>query len=299
MLYFKFKAIVNKFKEKFERYMRLKGYDFRLEQQRSIHLTTENLLESRYYIQTGFQNKAIIQMDLPVNLARSLSGRNYYSLDKHHAVLALQYALKSATDRKGIESALYNYFVEFTIPQHKTIASLSDLYGISLPQLNHYPPWVLASPWYSSASDNISEQFETLNLSTYVENSKRGFGIDAKNGGSQFVFTASERARLETKLISQLYHSISKKGFNRAENSKDPIGAKVLIDGNRFAWIINAGIHRVCVLKALGHNEIPVVVRGVIYKEDVKYWPGVRSGLFTKEQATEIFDTILNGNKTD
>lgn len=64
--------------------------------------------------------------------------------------------------------------------------------------------------------------------------------------------------------------------------------------------LLNGGQHRAASLSALGHETIPVRLTSpssasIIRRDDVDFWPYVRTGLFSRETALEVFDRIFSG----
>lgn len=57
-------------------------------------------------------------------------------------------------------------------------------------------------------------------------------------------------------------------------------------------------MHRLAILLALEYNTIPIYIKinknRIIKREDYKNWHHFKSGLYTEEQALEIFDKIFN-----
>jgi hypothetical protein len=66
-------------------------------------------------------------------------------------------------------------------------------------------------------------------------------------------------------------------------------------------WVANmyAGAHRLAAVAALQLDPVTVAIHGrpkLVRREDAPSWPGVRSGLFTEEQAVGVFDRIFAGD---
>lgn len=287
----KVKVMINALKYKLMGFCNKHGYEFRIEKKSIERLDIQDILESDYYAFRAFQQKAEILVELPISKARTLSGNNFFSLKKHHSVLALAHVIENNSN--NVENELFKYYQNVSIPINKEIKNLSDMFGVELSKLKDLPPWLIVYPWGDDKLENMSDFIKRVNISTYVENMKRGIGVSASDGGSQYIFTSENRAKLEAKLISSLYHSFNKKGFDEQENLKDPIGAILYVDNDKYAWMISGGIHRSCVLYAMNQEKITVRLKGIIYKKDLNYWPNMKSGLFTEEEASKIFDRII------
>jgi hypothetical protein len=107
-----------------------------------------------------------------------------------------------------------------------------------------------------------------------------------------------EKGELEFRTLVQLTESIRKKGYLRSDGPDGDILGTPLIDpvkGVRF--LVWTGKHRIAVLAALGFEYVPLRISFVRAPRltEAAYWPHVRNGLFTREQATTLFDRIFEG----
>lgn len=76
------------------------------------------------------------------------------------------------------------------------------------------------------------------------------------------------------------------------------IGVEILADRSRWVAQVQSGLHRVAIVSALGIDPVPVAISVrpmLVRREDCLSWPGVRSGLFTPDEATMVFDRIMDG----
>lgn len=288
------KLKINDFKNLLFEFLNKKGFSFKFEKKNIVFIPIESIIKSRYYIENAFFNNKEVHVNLSLDKAKTLSGKNF-NIKEHHSVNALNKYLHSDKSL-SIVQFLYEYYCNKIILRNIELKSLNDVFELNSEKLNSIPSWVVLYPWSNSNINDIPKLIQAFDYSTFVENRRRGVAVNGSNGGSQFVFTSKERAKLESKLISNLFTSFSTKGFDVEKNSKDPIGAILLVDGSNYSWMISAGIHRSCVLTALGHDDVTVKLKGIIYREDYKYWPNVENKLFTPEEALNIFDKIISNS---
>lgn len=286
------KLMLNDFKNFIFEFLNKKGISFKFEKKNVVFIPIDNIINSRFYVENAFFNNKEVHVNLPLNKARSLSGKKF-NIKNHHSVEAINKFLHSDKSL-NIFQFLYEYYCNKIILKNIELNSLNDVFELNSEKLASIPSWVVLYPWSNYNTNDLSILIKAFDYSTFVENRRRGIAVNGSNGGSQFVFTSKQRARLESKLISNLFISFTTKGFDVEKNSKDPIGAILLVDGNNYSWMISAGIHRTCVLNALGYDNVTVKLKGIIYREDCEYWPNVQNKLFNPEEALNIFDKIIS-----
>ena len=254
----------------------------------------EDLLQGRSYLYRT--NIEPLYTSLPLAKAR-INGKTLVDGDNSHInMIALRKAL-SYDDRKTQYQILEETLIEYADAESKKDLNLNRSLGLSDEEsknLANVPSWAKIHPWHYTK--NIQEQIAITNFSTFVENSKRrGPKLNAIQGGAQYPLVSKERAIFEAKLLFRLYLSIESKGYVESRNAKyDPVGAIVAIDSDsNWSWAVSAGIHRCCVLSLANVSSINVMVKKVIHREDVEFWPNVRNGLYTKEAALKVFDHMF------
>ena len=74
--------------------------------------------------------------------------------------------------------------------------------------------------------------------------------------------------------------------------------AQILCHADDFVALVTKGHHRVAALSALGHANAPFwPLPEMVRREEATDWPGVRSGIFTLEQALAVFDRMFAGKQ--
>ncbi|WP_143962366.1 ParB N-terminal domain-containing protein [Litoribacter populi] len=91
-----------------------------------------------------------------------------------------------------------------------------------------------------------------------------------------------------------LYDSIKENGFEPEKMGGHITGKLYVRDGSDYRVAVSGGKHRMTVLQALGFTNVPIQLSTIVVKrEDVKYWPNVRNGNYTEEEALAYFDRIF------
>lgn len=154
-----------------------------------------------------------------------------------------------------------------------------------VPQLDTIPAWVSYYPWESQSP---KEKFK----STHDWSHKYETGLTRKHFGEN----PSEEEKFEYDCIRlyDLYKSIQTNGYINDHPLSTPIASQLLInDDLDYRWVITGGFHRCAVCQALGYSEIESRVQNLIYRSDAEKWPGVKSKLFSKKTALNVFDSIF------
>jgi hypothetical protein len=234
--------------------------------------------------------------ELPLDLARVSYQPLRYDKYGHVNLFALRQALQVPHEKREetVAEILADYS-RFNASRNLTAADMLGVDRDEIPNIQDLPPWAVVMPW--SDTEDPEARKETINFSTYVENKKRGGPpLNAENGGAQNPLVSEARARFEARLLVHLLSSIEKKGYRPSPNYFDAIGSVLFIKNEReWCWGVSGGIHRCCVLHALGHKTVKSRIKGAVYRQDVQSWPNVVRGFYSKETALKIFDRLLEG----
>lgn len=100
---------------------------------------------------------------------------------------------------------------------------------------------------------------------------------------------------LEVWRLRRLVTSIARDGYRPPPD--DTIRGVLLLVGREIRYIIWGGFHRVAVLSALGHDEIPVRLAGghqwLMSLDQLHTWPLVREGVFSAELADLLVERLF------
>lgn len=132
------------------------------------------------------------------------------------------------------------------------------------------------------------------------ENSSRGRTLGGEHGLIWLGPVSREKGELEFNNLIALTGSIKGRGYKRSGDADGDITAFVLVRDADFRYQIAIGNHRAAVLSALGFNALTLRIENrsitrFIYRQEAAYWPNVKSGLFTEQQALTVFDTVFDG----
>ncbi len=104
-----------------------------------------------------------------------------------------------------------------------------------------------------------------------------------------------EVVELEVWRLKRLVASVRKHGFRPPPN--DGVRGQLLHAQGRTLFLIRSGFHRVAVLSALGHEEVPVRfaagMQRLVTLDQLPTWPLVRQGLFTPREAELIVERLF------
>jgi hypothetical protein len=193
-------------------------------------------------------------------------------------VVALLDAVASGRDSFH-DNPLSSYYRRVQPATAAHVIGLGDGSGLA-----KFPPWGTVLPWQRLTP---AEQRDRCLALEETESCTHGPVSDRKG--------AEEIARLLS-----AYRSIERHGFTRELGE---VTGSLLLAEDDWACHIVDGLHRVAAMQALGHVHVPVriVTRGElapVRRSDVDAWPHVRSGLFSRTEALDVFDRIVRGNES-
>lgn len=100
---------------------------------------------------------------------------------------------------------------------------------------------------------------------------------------------------LEVWRLKRLVRSIGEHGYQPTGN--DTIRGVLLMLGDELRFVIAAGFHRVAVLAALGHDEVPVELASgqqrLMSLDQLRTWPLVREGVFSADLADLLVERLF------
>lgn len=209
--------------------------------------------------------------------------------DNHPFKKAILEAVNSKNEYQAIKDSLDDFY------KNNKPESPAEVLGLNekeLPNLSDKPAWVAIHPWEDRTIDEVEEKRPDL---TQRENKRKGKDIDIDEGWHLFGPVSKDKLEIEAKRVYELFKKIEKEGYS-AYNNNNNIIATILIDqeNDKMKWVVYDGQHRTSILSALDYEKVPVLVKKIVSRNDVEFWPGVVSGDFTKESALKIFDRVIN-----
>ncbi|MDX5376934.1 MAG: hypothetical protein LPK08_05350 [Halomonas sp.] len=191
--------------------------------------------------------------------------------------------------------------------QHWQPSTLAASLGVSSdtahPWLRRVPPLSDFMPW--------SDVRQLQLLRTLAELSPQGEGAESSLVSETAVRQVGPKPdwfgeRRLNQLVA-LHRAILQEGYRyqasqRLEYFHQHIVLDTLARGDEVRFLVANGQHRASVLSVLGYASVPALVhvshrRGpsLVRREDCFSWPSVRQGIFTANQALEIFDRVFEG----
>lgn len=162
------------------------------------------------------------------------------------------------------------------------------------PALRAAPPIGAVMPWESWQPDVIASVRAGL---IEEDNRNQGIRLPHTHGWHLCGPVSIEKGRVEFMRFTRIYDSIRRHGYRRRAWDPDgEIGGIILSRGGVSRFLVRPGVHRFTALASLSIDYIPMRLHPIVVRRDDNFsWPNVRKGLFSPQQATDIFDRIFEG----
>lgn len=170
-------------------------------------------------------------------------------------------------------------------------------------ELSRIPAYasVSISPW---GSVEPSEAASRRAMLSRLENRHHGANLTVDEGSLISGSLSIAKGKLEYDRVIRIVDSIGEGDYLRSDEPDGDIKGLILLRGNGWAVHVIQGQHRAAALAALGRTRAPVRLCdtwwqkiNAVRRAEVDSWPNVGNGLFTREQALEIFDRIFEGKQ--
>jgi hypothetical protein len=209
----------------------------------------------------------------------------------HPYIKAIKYAIQKKDYKAAIKESLYNYYASV---QPKNSAQWLGLEKGEAPKLDIEEPWVSLLPWESASMVQKKDGRKECALH---DNNEHGIKLDIKQGWRNFGPVSEAILNIEVERLYKLIISIQKNGILRDNKEGGDIGAVVLVKEDfDYRWLVEwGGQHRAATLSAMGYDNIDIRVWQVVERSDVELWSNVQSGIYSKEMALKVFDSIYSG----
>jgi hypothetical protein len=235
---------------------------------------------------------------LSVDISQCISPRDMQCFSReigwHRFVSSTEYILEVLSKRESEfvyeDSPLYKYYQKV---QPKLFGDLwamagrsEDIGVLSRMPLDRYVNWF---PWFG--------------LTDSPENMKIGVSLQPEIpewDSHAFGPLARETGLEEIKRISKLLVKISNDGYSPEVNLDGFIRGYVLRKGAESRFAVTAGQHRLAILSVLEYENFTVKFQPgferVVDVGEVELWPLVKNGVYTKQQAINIFNGVFEAN---
>jgi hypothetical protein len=240
-------------------------------------------------------------VDVPVSVCR---GFQYIGMplaaDGPHPFVRTMIEYQKGDCTTYVGSALERYHTSF-IP-----ASACEALGLSQSTVSEkllaLRPLQAVLPWWPSEGATAFGSIETARNQI----ARRDYTLAGHSGAEQpGVYQhgpfSAEQGQIEFNRLIKVYEAIRADGFRRDDSFDGDIrGVALVMSDGSYRIMLHCGQHRASALAALGHHTLPVRLTSpssasIIRRDDVEFWPYVRTGLFSREAALEVFDRIFAG----
>lgn len=197
-------------------------------------------------------------------------------------VLAAKILIEDQNDSAAVKKIFMKYVTSIDVHNSNEYLGLTREYKV-------YPDNVDSSYW-SYPWSNISPNEMHVRRRNVLLNENRKFGLETDE--NLIKENCSERKiEIEYERIRQVLLSIITNGYDYKKYGC--INCMLLIHGDDYRWITLGGNHRVAVLAALEKEYAEIKINYIVRREDAKYWPNVKSGLYNKKTALKLFDNFF------
>ncbi|MBJ6137697.1 hypothetical protein [Marinobacter litoralis] len=231
-----------------------------------------------------------VLVDVPISKGRGLRTLPLDITSTHPFVLASKAGLSAQNSEQSIHHALKHYY---TYVQPKTAAEWLGLAEHHHSRLHNEVPCGISMPWDTRTP---TEWREARELFAQSESKAAGRNLSIENGWHFWGPVDEQKLLVEARRIHRLMASLEANGHHRHNGHDGDIrGIMLRVSNDEWCWQVAGGEHRAAALSALGFKTVPVRIIQVVDRKDVDIWPGVISGVFSREAALSVFDRILEG----
>jgi len=228
--------------------------------------------------------------------ARRVDGRCFQFMKLNEEFNPFVRALKDSVhlkknDRKDfIHKAFESYYTSY---QPESAIERFELNREEAPDLENEPAWATPMPW---SANSIKAEKKSVKRWLKEDHQNQGQNLEITHGHTYYGPVSSQKLRLETKRFLKVFESIELSGYNRSNTSDGDIVATIFVSNNgEWRWTVRQGHHRANTLAALDYEQIPVCVKKIVYESEVRFWPNVRSGLYSRRGAEKMFQMYFEG----
>jgi hypothetical protein len=157
--------------------------------------------------------------------------------------------------------------------------------------LHSLPPYAPPLPWQAEAPDQWVAQVEAIIHRQNRENGLPDLTIEA--GFNHHGPVSREKGALEYQRLARVFESLRSSGYDRRQGD---IKVTVLRRKSALRYLVMSGHHRAAAAAVLKYERIPCVFGrpGLVCVDEVQYWPLVRSGVWSIEDARTYVDHLFD-----
>lgn len=179
---------------------------------------------------------------------------------------------------------------------HQPTNAAEAILGFDQPsdRFQQLPPHLYRlTPWRSESVETIDREVKAWTLHDARSCGHPNLSLEIH--GYQYHGPVShQKGQLEYQRLTCLYEQIRTHGYDRRRGHAHFL---VLQRGDAYRFLARGdGNHRLAVMATLGYETIPAVftLPFIVNVDMVDYWPQVRHGLWTRQQAVAFMDHLFD-----
>lgn len=149
-------------------------------------------------------------------------------------------------------------------------------------------------PWVSMTLEQMDQYRRRAAERDNREHNSGQTVLSNKDGFKEHGPVSERKGQLEYKRLVKVYNSIKANGYDRSQGH----AYFLMLQREKELRFMNGGqgVHRTAAMVALGYETIPAMFskKYVVDVELVDYWPKVREGIWTCEQAEAYFHHLFD-----
>lgn len=171
-----------------------------------------------------------------------------------------------------------------------TVAEYLDLPPTS--PWSQYPAYASVLPWENKT---VSARAKDISIAIQHDAKEHGHSLTLDDGWPWTGPVTDQLLELEIQRLAKLQKSLRFTGYKTLHLGRNVAGVLLYENPKRWCVVITPGQHRVISAATIGLQSIPIEIKSIIRRSDVKLWPQVQQGHLTTSQALHVFDLIMSG----
>jgi hypothetical protein len=216
------------------------------------------------------------------------NGLTFASAGWHPFVAALQDRADGATG--GYSGSVLEMFFD----RWRPATAAEALIGVTPGRgnvLRSLPPYAPPLPWQAKPPAEWVARVESI---IHRQNRQNGWpNLTIEGGFNHHGPVRREKGALEYRRLARVFESLRSSGYDRRHGD---IKVTVLRRKTAFKYLVMSGHHRAAAAAVLRYERIPCVfgTPDLVSDDEVQYWPLVRSGVWSVEDARTYLDHLFD-----
>lgn len=239
-------------------------------------------------------------IDVPLERCRGLGPLAFrcVSGSGHPLIAAIQLYL---ADKSGFDlTPLISFYQQWAPSNAAEILGLSK--NEASIELLNTPPHGCALPWVNATPREYIHFAEVVHRR---ENLSWGLDAGVEEGTIVFGPMSYRKAQMESARLISVTNSLIKLGNLPGKQGHGFISGYLLIAGDDWVISIIHGHHRIAALAAIGYSSTTILIgtgrdpwpQFAVRRSEAASWPNVTNGVFSVQQALDVFDRAFEGKQ--